>query len=600
MTFAIGASDATAAWNVLLMLQGSSSLYLSHGESVRRSFNGSSYNFISYPMKFGDLREDFTDGLVRGIRVSALDLTIYDNEGQDVLTWFIANNYGVGRRVRVLLSKSDAADSDLAFDGVVKEASDASYDHERMQLKLRLMDRRTAESVRVPDATFDPSDSDFEYIDQQWRNRAIPILIGDWSENVVVHPAGIRRPIVEAVAIDTGVHKGRGQYAMEFQICDPGENGIAYIGDEVWIKYANPAAHLSDDDRPIEWSKMTISTTTLASARFTVDTTEIEDQTYRYFTGDKFYVYCKGLANGAGTVIQNPMLVLRELFNAYASPQTDNDDWPSVATGYLNFTTRKARAYITDEIDLAELADRLCSEFGMIWGVEPYDDAGTQDSVYWAGQLQPWNTATLNEPTADYKPVWGNLSAEPLNEPEVVDLYADYYKVRFSYLPITDDWLHRKNINVSGLRYLPWSPGGAAYITREIDSTFIWKSGDVRKMVDLQAKLYAKKREVWTLKAWGWPLTRHLADVIEWIGGDDDDDRRGIIVGRRANMATGACELRVLDCTDRYDYYGRWTEDAEDIWDDQDAAGRKTWGFWTNDDGECDPGNANSEDSKWV
>ncbi|MDP8256769.1 MAG: hypothetical protein P9M14_13545 [Candidatus Alcyoniella australis] len=595
MTWGPDASDTSAAWHVLLSLGGTGALYLSAGETITRSTQGASRVWQALPMDLGPIEEEFSDGLIRAPRIGSYTVEITDDDQGTLQAWYENNDGALGRKVSIWASDDDATTAELVFDGVIDEPSDAVFDYSTKVLELRVMDRRTSEDQNVPPNTLDPDNPDYEYIDDAWKGRPIPILYGDWSEGRVHHSGSMRRPVIEAVAIDTGVHRGVGQYAMRFQVCDPGTNGIAYIGDRVWIKYGNSAAHGS------EWSWMNTSSIDLDTSCFSVSTTEIEAQSYRYQIGDRFFVYCKGNADGAGNVIENPLLILRDLWNNYASPVTENNDWfDSFSTEYLHFSGSRARARLVDQEPLIDVSDRLCTEFNMIWGVKPEESGGVWDTVYWARRFDPWNTSGNATPTADYRPAWGSISSEPIIKPAETDLYADRLRVLYRYHPLLEIWSKLKEANVSGLKYLPWNPGGAGYVTREIETTWLWRKADAYRLIDQQALLYSRKRLVWEFPAWGWPMNVYLGDAVQWQSTNDNDARRGIVIGRRVDLQSGECELTVLDCSDRVEYYARWTSDTEDVYDDQDTDGKRIWGFWTDEDGLCDPPDSTSDDSHWI
>jgi len=588
MGFSADKNVTKRGWNTLVEIDGASSLYLSDGESVTVSVNAESQVWQAFPIDFNSTKEELTDAYMRGPRYGSAVVQITDDDDYTLRDWMEQNHFGIGAAVRIWIAEQGSSNADLFFSGRVRQPRDASYDDEKKRLMLRITDRRLFENVEVPRVEISEDDVGWEHAASEWKGRQLPLLYGDWSRSA------LNEPVIEAIPKDTGVRNEKPNAAdMKFVICEPNQYGIAEIDTDVRVVFA---------DRSKADLLLDVSNMDLASAEFEVSTSECGAKGYEYSTGDKFYIFCKGNANSSGYLIDNPLVVWKDLLTQYADPKVPVDDLYNYSFTFIQFQEPLARAYIKDKIDLMDLVDQLCFEFNLLWGVRPVCSSGSWEIKYWISLYRPWVEASQMFDLPDYKARWGNLASEPEIKRNTEHTYCDRIRVKYKYNPRDDTYERARTLSLSKTRYQSL-PVGESLTDKVIETQFIYRRFEAFCLVELQLLLYATKPLIYEVKAWGWPLNVsdiYLGKQIKIDGDKLDDTVVGIIQMLERNPEDGSAKLRLFDASSTLFYYGRWTSNDQDNWTASDLEDRAKWGFWTENDGNCDPLGTDSPHSNWV
>jgi hypothetical protein len=533
----------------------------------------------------GSLREEFPRAFEARLPLPEMTIEISNGDGR-YTSDMEDNNHFAGRVVEIYcIARGDAVTySDLIFKGTVDFPGGVEYDADK--IKIHVTDFRKAWDAIIPADTITEELYPTYSIPDESKDKPVPAIYGDWYNDVSSdpwegHPIG-----VECIAIDTGLDEDGNQV----------RNVVFLVGRPVtrlWLIDVD-----TDGVAVVNESKDTPDTVylrTAINADLTEGTFEIDKDDYTYDEADRVFVRAIGEMDDAQSrVITNPAEIIRHLLIRYTTADSGDFDTVSytLAYNYFHDGARKidmaCRRHIRDEVDLWEEIGGLCFECGI-------------DLYNLSGKIA----------ISVYNPYGMTLALVPdITESDVVQYKAGGFMAR-----VDPDEVYCTRVVGKYLYYSPARSGGDVFkytesisrtgigdeqVKRVIEFKWIYRRAGVEWRIARISFMFGGVVIVYEMKitnrALKWNLTRRVTVSLAAQGLTLRDVQVRAI---DKNLQTGVSTVTGWDVYVRSDA-GRWTPPGVSVYTDATADEKKRYGYWTDGDGLCDPGDPNSALSKWT
>lgn len=246
------------------------------------------------------------------------------------------------------------------------------------EVVIRATTRMKYDDKDILRETFGDDDNNFRFISEDWKNKKVPILIGDWDD---IEDYWIEAPVIQTSSTDRN---------LKCRLCVPGESAIAQISSPLCCKWVdselNPKCNYTGELDIINGSVATgifeidgsshdDFKTTLDAADLIVEATELNSSLWTWQDGDKILVKNPKGCNGtidylpAGLMfIKNPVDIIYYLLTSediglgISTDYIDTNSFEVVRNELLGFDFR-ARAFIAEQKTVLEIINQICYEF---------------------------------------------------------------------------------------------------------------------------------------------------------------------------------------------------------------------------------------------
>ena len=487
------------------------------------------------------------------------------------------NNFWAHRRVELFCWErgTDLTEStDMVFSGYVQFPG--GVDIKDDTVTVRLSDLRERWNVKVPKDQFDWDT--YPYMDPSIEGKPIPVLYGDFSQELSHLEYG-----VEAFCIDTGVRNGVQDEDPVLKVCTPTGSSIDFIGSEITIlrTFGDPTTvdtnhiDLDGNGNQGEAGTFTLKRNTWSGAG-----------SYNWQSGDRFFVQARGNLNATGQLIGNPAEVIRDLLLASTDAEADDLDTVSYYITYNYFESLgpyyRARRHVVTSDYLWNQIAQLAFETGI-------DLSDKNGKIH----FQVWQPFLASDPS-DLPDIDDNTIVEDSFvlsvDPE--EVYANRLLCRYNWDSYLEDHLHSYCSEHTGLT--------TNDTTRDLSFDWQYYQYAVARRAQRLAWLFAQPVRVYQFDIGFRGLTFHLGErkrlSYSPMGIVDRDVQ---VRSMKKDLISGMVRVTAWDSFIRADM-GRWAPPDAPNFGQATEDQKKRWGYWTDNAGLADPGNADSDLSKWI
>jgi len=381
----------------------------------------------------------------------------------------------------------------------------------------------------------------------------VPIVFGDWQDQT-------GRYLVEASLVDVG--------AKKLLVCDvPSGYALDSFGSKVQILRPDG----SSDEKDLVDKNLSNGTAVIDS--------------YTYTEGDRFFLRPRGLrASIPGMVSlrpeENPVAIANVLIQMFAGADLSVVDAGSYLVAKWALKKTKVRRVLWEQ---AKLGDIL-AELGMEAGFRARS-VGGKIMFY----VPDWLSMDMD---------WPHFGKNELLKLErfAVDpdgLAAGKWIAKALYNPREDGFELVKELGEEG-RY-------GFVDNADIEFHWLYELKPVRsRLMSLEFLFGRHVPKVFELRLSHAAMELKPLDgfwcELPWLF---DESQPFMVLESNRDIAGGVVSIKALWLGYVFDV-GRWTSDEQPSWADSTEQQRRYWGYWTNDDGLCDPADPSSDMSNWA
>ena len=300
---------------------------------------------------------------------------------------------------------------------------------------------------------------------------------------------------------------------------------------------------------------------------------------YSYSAGDRFFVRPRGLRDSSGELVENPVSVAYVLIRALAGADSSVVDFASMVVARWMLKRTKVRRVLRERERLGD----ILAELGMEAGFRVRSRGGvlTFHVPDWLALDEDWPRFGRAELLA-----FERIAVDPDG------LAAGRWVAKALYDPRGDGF---ELVMTSG-------EDGRYGFAGDAELEFFWLSNrkDVlNRLLSLEFLFGRHVPKVFELKLSHAAMELAPLDgfwcEIPWLF---DDAQPFLALETSRELASGVVSVRALWLGYVFDV-GRWSADDRPGWASSDEQDRRYWGYWTDDDGLCDPSNPDSNMSNW-
>jgi hypothetical protein len=293
---------------------------------------------------------------------------------------------------------------------------------------------------------------------------------------------------------------------------------------------------------------------------------------------DEVTAKIRGRVDGSTNLIEHPVDILYDLQTEYIGIDSGDIDTSSYDDLETEHSGEKARRYIDSDTLTDTLIQELCIELDM--------DLVIDDGKYTLKSRIP--SLIVDNEYDDTNADEDSFAVD--YDPE--GLYANEIKAFFDYDPVSGEYRDYEMVENAAEQ-----TAVGVKVTRPMYFKWLYDDDDVAASAAHKLLLYSTEVKVITFEAMGAAVLQQLADRVG-LTLANVTDRPLLVREISKDMTTRTTRISGYDALS-FTLPGFWTGDAAPNYADATAEERASQGFWTNDDGEAEPGNAASKISTW-
>lgn len=306
---------------------------------------------------------------------------------------------------------------------------------------------------------------------------------------------------------------------------------------------------------------------------------DLENATFRIssYDPDNDTVTVKLIGKIEGYV-GGPTGIIEDILENYLEVSADNIDYTSFTELDAETGDMKCRRYIGDELSSNTLLEELA--------IECLFDIFIDNDKYTVRSRRPTTLIDSTFDTMTIAPNSLNVEGDPEN------LYNNRIKCNYVYDPVEEKFwsVHEANQTTEQERV-------QQTITRNIDFNWLYEYDDVFAVAEHLILLYSHEINVIKFTAYGEGILIKLADRVG-LTFAHYEDRPLLVREITKNFNNMSCTIYGYDSI-QHVLPGYWADDDAPNYDNATEEQRKSFGFWTNDDGEAKTGDEDSKVSHW-
>lgn len=467
------------------------------------------------------------------------------NNRDGAIQTLVKNNTFANKTVRILAGVGvTRASYSTMFVGKIATPNGIRWDEDSVEITV--IDRRILDRRILPIAGSVYDDDTFPNMEQRSKGKEIPIVIGNWSS------AASQQLTVPCVCIDTTIPK--------FKFASHGILGIdRFVKNSARVEHG----YINNID--------------LSEATF-----EFNGLSYNA-TNDIVSVNCCGIATVNNTLIQNPIAIYRMILSSYMGLTTADFDMTAIDEAIIDTGSDTCRRVIQKSESTETLLSTLLNEAN----VDPRFVGGKYAPKFRERDIASARTTVYEHDiiVEDDERAKFELDYDPER------LLATTIRGNYRYNPI-DERFEKQYTVVNETAEENY---GTRY-DREMNFFWYFDRNQVQARVDRDALIFSEERRAITLSLSNRFILKNLADQIDldfniFEGDPVTFSIRDIDIDFYS-MTVLVSGLDIFSTA--LSNYGKWTSDSHPDYTSSSAEEKLNGGYWTDANGEADPGDAES------